>query len=818
MNLSVKEIEKVFGVTGNGHDASLRYVSIDSRQIVEARDTLFFALKGRSNDGHKYIGELYLKGVRNFVISVMPDVRTYAKANFFLVDDVKVALQQLAAYYRNTLDATVIGITGSNGKTVVKEWLSTMMRPIGKIAKSPKSYNSQIGVPLSIFQINKNDAFAILEAGISTRGEMEHLQKMILPDFGILTNIGSAHDEGFDNRIEKANEKLKLFKGAKDLIYCSDQNWFDKVELPKGLTRLNWTAEEKGHFSDVKFDIDITQTTIHITHTGSQHSFEVGFTDKSSLENIVQCICICLHLELSPEDIQNGLEQLYSVEMRLQMVAGKNQCILINDAYTADIESLQAGLDFQSRQGTDKTKTVIISDFLQMGTGSDELYKQIAELLNQYKVNRVIGIGQEVSALDPYMDEEINAVYYKRVNAFLEFHDLESHKNEIILAKGARRFRFEFIINRLMDRQHEAALQVDLSAMLHNVNFFKKKLNKHTKLLAMIKASGYGSGSVQVANLLENSEVDYFGVAYPDEGIALRKKGIQKPILVLNCPTASFSALLENFLEPEIYALQQLQSLIYYLPEGQSMKIHLKIETGMNRLGFVEHEWTELTELLERAKSKIIVQSLMTHLAASDIAEQDDFSAGQIRQFNRAYEHICGNLNINPDKHVLNTSGILRLPQYQYDMVRLGLGLYGIDPTNTGHSALKEVLSFKASISQIKQLRPGDTVGYSRAGHATDHKTIAIVNVGYADGLLRKAGNGRFKVLINGKLAPTVGNICMDMCMIDISDIDHVSVNDEVTIFGLAHSVENLCKALDTIPYEVYTGISERIKRVYFKD
>jgi alanine racemase len=818
MKLSIREIEQALGVKASGKRGVVYHVGIDSRQILVAKRTLFFALKGGRVDGHTFLPELYKKGVRNFVVQKKPTDKKYDKANFIVVKNVQVALQKLATYYRSTLSAKVIGITGSNGKTIVKEWLAILLQTLGPIAKSPKSYNSQIGVPLSIFQIKSSDKYAILEAGISTTREMAKLQKMILPEIGILTNIGSAHDEGFENRKEKAKEKLVLFKKAQKIIYCSDQHWARKNMLPEQAQKLNWSTKKRGYIHGVQYQIRDQKTSIRLVYQKEVYTFKVAFSDEASLENIMHCIAVCLYLDMSLAQIQVGLDQLYSVNMRLQMLAGENQCTLINDAYTADIESLHAGLDFQHRQQLGKHKTVILSDFLQTGRGSQKLYKQIAELLLQYKVDKVIGVGKEVITLDQYLGSEITRSFYEDTSAFLSHHSSENHINEIILVKGARRFRFENIIDRLVERQHAAVLQVDLSAILHNVKYFQGKLKKGVKLLTMIKASGYGSGSVQTATLLEKYKVDYFGVAYPDEGIKLRKKGIRKPILVLNCPASSFSALLEHQLEPEIYSVEQLQALIDFLQKGQSIQIHLKIETGMNRLGFVEQDWKVLIALLRKAKGIVQVKSIMTHLAASDLVEEDGFTKDQIKRFNKAYRHISNGLGIKPDKHVLNTAGILRFPQYQYDMVRLGLGLYGVDLTSSTDTMLREVLTFKASVSQIKHLSPGDTVGYNRRGRIKRPKTIAIINVGYADGLLRKAGNGRFKMWINGKLAPTVGNICMDMCMIDISKIPNVKVNDEVIIFGKSHSVSHLCKTLDTIPYEIYTSISERIKRVYYQE
>ena len=815
MKLSIQEIAQALKGKTPKQDYTIRHVSIDSRQIGHAKQTLFFALKGRYTDGHNFIAELYKKGVRNFVVQKIPADKKFAKANFLVVKNSVQALQTLAAYHKNSLDTYIITVTGSNGKTVVKEWLASMLSQVAKTAKSPKSFNSQIGVPMSIFQIDASDKYAILEAGISKLGEMQKLQKIIKADLGILTNIGSAHDEGFPNTETKVKEKLKLFKGVNNVVYSLDQKWVRHASLPKKTKRYDWSAKKKGYLSKVLFEKQELKTHVHFMCNGTGYDFELGFTDDASLENCMHCIAVCMALEIPANQIQAGLNELFAVEMRLQMLDGENQCTLINDAYTADIESLIAGLHFQDRQNAGKQKTVILSDFLQTGKGSKKLYAQIADLLNDNNVKKVIGIGKEVLMLQNMLAPKTERYFFESTAAYLRHLENEKHVNEIILVKGARRFQFEKIIEQLERHMHEASLQVDLGAITHNVQYFKNRLQKKTKLLAMIKASGYGSGAIQIAGLLEKSEVDYFGVAYVDEGIALRKRGISKPIMVLNTHAASFKSLLANELEPEIFSMSQLEELIAFLAPHQRIKIHLKIDTGMHRLGFVQGEWAALSERLLQSSPQIKVQSIFTHLAASDVTKEDDFSHQQMKEFDRAYKYICKRIKYKCDRHALNTSGILRFPQYQYEMVRLGIGLYGIDPSPEKIGELEEVLSFKASVSQIKYLQKGDTIGYSRQGKVKKDKKIAIINVGYADGLLRKAGNGRFKVLINGQLAPTIGNICMDMSMIDISHLDNVSINDEVVIFGNDHSVQYLCKALDTIPYEVFTGVSERIKRVY---
>ena len=814
MKLSTQEIAQVLKNRAPRQTSIVRHVSIDSRQIVHAKQTLFFALKGRYTDGHNFIEPLYKKGVRNFVVQKVPKDKKYVKANFYTVKDSIRALQDVAAYYRSKLSTYVIAVTGSNGKTVVKEWLASMLSQVAQTAKSPKSYNSQIGVPMSVFQIKPTDKYAILEAGISKVGEMQKLQKIIKADLGIFTNIGSAHDEGFPDRATKSKEKFKLFKGVKNVIYNVDQKWVRHISLGKGVTPLTWSIKSKGFISKVKFRKQDNRTIVEFDCRETHYDFVLKFTDDASLENCMQCIAVVMALGLPMEKIQAGLDELYSVEMRLQMLDGENQCTLINDAYTADIESLTAGLHFQDRQHAGKRKTVILSDFLQTGKGSTKLYTQIARLLEANEVKKVIGIGKEILILDKLLGQRTERYFFDSTAAYLRHLESDQHLNEIILVKGARRFQFEKIIEQLERHMHEASLEVDLGAIAHNVRFFKNKLKKKTKLLAMIKASGYGSGAIQIAGLLEKSDVDYFGVAYVDEGIALRKKGIHKPIMVLNTHADSFKSLIQYNLEPEIFSMEQLEELIAFLSPHQHIKIHLKIDTGMHRLGFVEEEWAALCELLVSAK-QIKVQSVFTHLAASDVSKEDAFSQQQIKEFNQAYKYITKRIKYKCDRHVLNTSGILRFPQYQYEMVRLGIGLYGIDPTQGKEQNLKEVLSFKASISQIKYLQKGDTIGYNRKGKVNKCKKIAIINVGYADGLLRKAGNGRFKVMINGQEAPTIGNICMDMSMIDISKIEQVAVNDEVIIFGNVHPVQYLCKALDTIPYEVFTGVSERIKRVY---
>lgn len=815
MKLSTQEIAQVLKHEAAPQTGILRHVSIDSRQIVQAKQTLFFALKGRYTDGHNFIDELYKKGVRNFVVQKVPTHKKYVKANFYTVKNTVQALQKVAAYYRSKLSTNIIAVTGSNGKTVVKEWLGSMLQQIAATAKSPKSYNSQIGVPMSVFQIEATDKYAVLEAGISTVGEMQKLQKIIKPNLAILTNIGSAHDEGFSDRVTKVKEKLKLFKGVKSVLYNVDQKWVKHLFLSKRVTKYTWSTKSKAFISKVKFRKQGNKTGVQLECAEKQYHFDLNFTDDASIENCMHCITAAMAIKMPTEKIQTGLDELYSLEMRLQMLDGENQCTLINDAYTADIESLTAGLHFQDRQHAGKRKTVILSDFLQTGKGTDKLYAQIARLLEDNRVKKVIGIGKEVLILDQLLGQKTERYFFDSTEAYLRHLESKNHLQEIILVKGARRFQFEKIIEQLEKHMHEASLQVDLSAISHNVHFFKNKLKKKTKLLAMIKASGYGTGAIQIAGLLEKSDVDYFGVAYVDEGIALRKKGIRKPIMVLNTHAASFKSLLQYGLEPEIFSRSQLEELMAFLSPHQEIKIHLKIDTGMHRLGFVKNEWKALCDLLLRAGHQIKVQSIFTHLAASDVAGEDAFSKQQIKEFDQAYRFITKRIKHKCDRHVLNTSGILRFPQYQYEMVRLGIGLYGIDPTQENQHALMEVLSFKASISQIKYLQKGDTIGYNRKGKVNKGKKIAIINVGYADGLLRKAGNGRFTVLVNGQEAPTIGNICMDMSMIDISKIPNVAVNDEVILFGHSHPVQHLCKALDTIPYEVFTGVSERIKRVY---
>ena len=818
MKLSTEKIANIFKYPEPAEKYTIRYVSIDSRQILQARQTLFFALKGSQVDGHQFIADAYKKGVRNFVVQKLPSKDTYKNANFFVVRNTLNALQKLATYYRNSLSTKIIGITGSNGKTVVKEWLASMLNLKFKTAKSPKSYNSQIGVPLSIFQIAEDDEYAILEAGISTTKEMAKLQKMIRPEIGILTNIGSAHAEGFRSRKSKIEEKLKLFIKSASLVYCADQKWVSNSSFSKKMNLFPWSKKSSGYLQNLSIEKGYNQSTIQFKTSSGKYAFTIKFIDNASLENAVHCITTALLLGLSEEQIQMGLDGLYAVEMRLQMLAGENQCILINDAYTADIESVTAGLDFQDRQHTGKSKTIILSDLLQSGKSERKLYAQIGSLCQQYNVDKVIGIGNKIGLLESFLDPNIERYFFSDTDTYLRYQKESPQVNEIILVKGARRFQFEKIIDQLSEKRHEASLQVDLSALMQNVHFFQSKLHKKTKLLAVIKASGYGSGAIQIASVLEKSKVDYFGVAYVNEGIALRKKGIKKPILVLNCQAATFPALLKYELEPEIYSMDQLAELIAFMQGRQQINIHLKIDTGMNRLGFLKTELVQLADLLVAAKKQVKVKSIFTHLAASDLATEDSFSRAQLKQFDYSYAYICTRLKYRCDRHALNTAGIMRFSKHHYEMVRLGLGLYGIDPSGTAISALQEVLSFKASVTQIKQLSPGDTVGYNRKGKVKNHKKIAIINVGYADGLLRKAGNGRFKVSINGLLAPTIGNICMDMSMIDISKIPNVKVNDEVLIFGEEHSVHHLCKALDTIPYEVYTGISERIKRVYYQE
>jgi len=813
-------------------DGRVEQLLLDSRGITAPATALFFALPGQRHDGHRYVGQAYRAGVRQFVVSREIDLPEIPNAAVLRVPDTLEALQALTAHHRAQFRLPVIGITGSNGKTVVKEWLYQLTRHHFRVVRSPKSYNSQVGVPLSVWQLRDEHTLGIFEAGISRPGEMERLAQIIRPDIGIFTNLGPAHREGFPSDAVKLQEKMRLFDSANTLVVCADhpeilaaaQAWADAK--PEHELR-SWTKTGKPAWVQfdsfdtqgayTQFGVSISSPIAHhsslITH---RSSLKIPFTDAASIENACHCVATLLAMGVPVSDFSRRLKHLEPVEMRLELKAGINRCTVINDAYSNDLASLRIALQFARQQSRADALVLVLSDFLQSGKGKKQLYAEVAKAIVGHDVRRFVGIGSDIMALRDQLPADISAAFYPDTAAFLQDLQRLDFHDELILVKGARDFAFERIARRLEQKAHKTVLEVNLGALVHNLNVYNRLLRPGTKMMAMVKASGYGSGSAEVAKLLEFHQVDYLGVAYADEGIELRQAGVRLPILVLNPEPASFDALARHHLESEVYSLTLLDELIRFASKNRELAIHLKLDTGMHRLGFEPADLPALTERL-RAHPNLRVRTVFSHLSASDAPAHDAFTHAQAAAFTALYEPIAAALGYRPLRHIANTSGIARFPEYHFDMVRLGIGLYGVG-SGTLQEQLQVVNTLKATISQIKEIPPGDTVGYNRNGPVTRPSRIATISIGYADGLLRLAGNGRYSVLVHGLRAPTIGNVCMDMTMVDVTHIPAAREGDEVVVFGEQPPVQELAACLQTIPYEVFTNIAERVKRVYWQE
>ena len=834
------QIHQIATITGGTflnkrvEDAVIEHISLDSRQVTFPNSSLFIALQGRHFDGHDFLQDAYEGGIRNFLVSKNIHCHNYPEANFILANNTLHAFQQIAAHHRNQFNIPITGITGRNGKTIVKEWLFQLLHEKYYIARSPKSYNSQTGVPLSVLQINNSHTLGIFEAGISKTGEMEKLTQIIDPHIGIFTTLGEAHSEGFPDRETKLREKLKLFENADTLIYCCDDKMVEneietwKLDIGKSGKEINlikWSAKNnKANFQIKK--ISRLHDRTHIEIHPKEMAFTILFTDKASIENAIHCWILMKHLGFEENYISDCFLRLEPVAMRRELKEGNNGCTVINDSYNSDLNSLNIALDFLNQQSKTPTHTLILSDILQSGQPTDKLYSTIANLIVEKNIDRLIGIGKEVVILDKLLPEKLNKLFFIDTDVFLKNITSDTFNNESILLKGARKFNFEKIANRLATKVHQTVLEVNLTALLNNLRIYQKHLQPGTRLMVMVKASAYGSGSTEVAKLLEFQHVDHLAVAYADEGVELRKAGIQLPILVLNPEEVTFDDLLRYNLEPEIYNFNSLEKYLRFLKpfsKKEKQPIHLKLDTGMHRLGFEEKDIPKLLSILKINKELIEIKSIFSHLSASENPAHDLFTKQQIDLFKNGYEKIVEGIGYRPLRHILNSGGIIRFPEYQMDMVRLGIGLYGIDESGILQSQLQMVSTLKATISQIKNIEKGETIGYGRMGKATEKKRIATLSIGYADGLLRKAGNGNFSVLINGKKAPLIGNVCMDMVMADITHITDANEGDEVIVFGKDPKgnelpVQELAECLGTIPYEVFTSISGRVKRVYVQE
>ncbi|WP_339867498.1 bifunctional UDP-N-acetylmuramoyl-tripeptide:D-alanyl-D-alanine ligase/alanine racemase [uncultured Algoriphagus sp.] len=791
-------------------------ISIDSRQILHPEKTLFVALRGAKADGADFIPQLAELGVKTFLVHQDFEVKTLPDICFIKVTDTRRAVQLLARFQRSLFKNPVVSITGSNGKTIVKEWLGQILGQKYAVAKSPKSYNSQVGVPLSIFGIESYHQVAILEAGISKAGEMAALEEMIKPDLGIFTNLGTAHQEGFESLISKLREKLSLFSDSNFLIYRKDQTEVSaQVESIFSSDKLiGWSDRAGAEFTrSVKIKINGARLILMKSDL-STHTFQVPFTDVASLENITHVIVAAMTLGLSAESIQEGIEHLKSVDMRLTLKPGVNDSLLIDDTYNNDLAGLKVALDFMQQQRSKRRKILILSDLLQQGS-PEKIYEEVIELIKKYQFDQIFGVGKEIF----YLKKEFHKSFigFSSTAELLASLDPETFANDMILITGARVFGFEEVVNRLQQRIHGTTLEINLNALTHNYNFYKKLLSPKTKVMVMVKAFAYGGGAVEIANQIQTMGADYLGVAFSDEGVALRKQGIKLPIMVLNTMEESFGLCSEFDLEPVVFSPEFFESLASWCTIHQkTMRIHLDMDTGMHRLGFERNQLNVLKGLIQ-ANPQLEVASIYTHLVGADEEIHQEFSLSQLKTFEEMKNEILQVIAYKPIIHALNSAGIVAFPDFQFDMVRLGIGLYGVEVTGKHVLSLRPISTLKTTISQIKILEPGETIGYSRKGILASGGKIATLALGYADGYDRRFSNGKGYVLIKGQKAPVIGNVCMDMCMVDVSGMD-VKAGDEAIVYGEKISLKELADQIGTIPYELLTNISTRVKRIYYLD
>lgn len=821
MHYTIDNITALIGARRFGNtEASIDWLLTDSRSLAFPETTLFFAIRTKMGDGHHYIPELYRRGVRNFVVGNVPDNSDtlYPMANFLLVVSPLKALQRLAERHREEYNIPVIGVTGSNGKTVVKEWLYQLLSPSMNVTRSPKSYNSQVGVPLSVCLLNEHSQVGIFEAGISQPGEMQALKDIIQPTIGLMTNIGPAHQENFATIQEKCLEKISLFKDADAVIYCADDEVISEcmsASLYTGDT-IAWSrhnADAPLYVSKVEKEDKGTHIVYH--YLGYENDMNIPFTDEASVQNCIHCLAVCLYMHISAAEIKQRMAQLEPVAMRLEVIQGVRGCTLINDTYNSDVASLDIALDFMNRRPEldNKPKTLILSDILQTGLDASELYKQVAEMVSHRGIDRLIGVGPEISAAHSLFS--VKKTFFANSEALIESGLLDTISNEVVLIKGSRKFGFEQITAALSLRVHETTLDVNLGAIVENLNFYRSFMKPETKITCMVKASAYGAGSVEIAKTLQDRGVDYLAVAVADEGADLRRAGITTGIIVMNPEMTAFDTLFQYDLEPEVYNFKLLKALIHAAEKQgiQDFPIHVKLDTGMHRLGF--NPLTDVPQVIEILKQQnaVIPRSVFSHFVGSDSPDFDEFSAHQYDLFLQGSSQLQAAFSHKILRHICNSAGIERFPERHLDMVRLGLGLYGIAPID--NRRLSNVTSLRTTILQIRNVPKGDSIGYSRRSYVDRNSRIAAIPIGYADGLNRHLGNRNGYCLVNGQKAPYIGNICMDVCMIDVTDIA-CEEGDVVEIFGDNLPVTVLSDKLDTIPYEILTSVSNRVKRVYF--
>jgi alanine racemase len=818
---SIKDISAVISDDAIIADASttIEFLLADSRRLVFPETTLFFALSSSRRSGETFIDELHKSGVRSFVVSRHFDASNYAGANFLFVNDPLSALQKLAAFHRKNFQIPVVGITGSNGKTIVKEWLNQLLQEDYNIVRSPKSYNSQIGVPLSVWQINHGHTLAIFEAGISEVGEMDALEEIIQPTIGILTNVGAAHSAGFVSKEQKVKEKLKFFQSAYTIVSNNQDEVINAVISQRRKEDLFIWGDGDADLKIMEVEKTAKQSNITAIYKGKTIAVSIPFTDNASVENAITCWSLLLYLRVNEEVISNRMLRLQSVEMRLQLKKGINNCSIINDSYSNDLSSLRMALEFLHQQAGNQSATVILSD-LGGTSSSDEQYQKVKQALLQHRVQKFVGIGPRLLAMQTDFQHAIpQSFFYNSVEAFTHQFLNIHFRDEVILLKGARSFEFEQINLLFEQKVHQTVLEVNLSAMARNLKEYQQYVQPATKIMAMVKAFSYGSGTAEVASVLQFHKVDYLAVAYADEGVELRKAGIHMPIMVMNPEQITFQSLVEYNLEPEMYSFAILKAFNDYIEKAglQQFPVHIKIDTGMHRLGFEADDTDHLTGFLT-VNRKLVVKSVFSHLVASESSAHEGFTKHQVDLFMQICEKIKIAIGYSFIRHISNSAAIFRYPQYQFEMVRLGIGLYGVDSSAEKALSLQPVATLRSTIAQIRHVKKGETVGYSRGGLVTRDSLIATIRIGYADGFDRRLGNGVGQVFVKGMFAPVAGSVCMDMTMVDITDIQGVEEGDMVEIFGSNLPVEKVASLCETIPYEIMTGVSQRVKREYYEE
>ncbi len=822
MKYSIEKVTTLIGARRIGEaDAQIGWLLTDSRSLCFPEETLFFALRSSRNDGHRYIDDLYRRGVRNFVVDAKGILEFHANgtegmkdANFLVVPSPLAALQRLAERHRDEFNVPIVGITGSNGKTMVKEWLYQLLLPSQKIVRSPRSYNSQIGVPLSVWLLNEQTEVGIFEAGISQPGEMFALRDIIQPTIGVLTTLGPAHQENFRSMEEKCMEKLELMHDTEAMVYPSDNDIVSRCirRMNYKGEKISWSmCDEQAAF----FVKEVKGMRITYIWQGEENCYTIPFIDEASIENSITCAAVALYMGVTPSQLADRMPKLEPVAMRLEVKPGQRGCVIINDSYNNDVNSLDIALDFMNRREATK-KTLVLSDIYQSGTAPEALYTQVSELAVKRGIDKFIGIGPELSAQADKI-QIADKAFFADVPHFLSSEAFTGLRNELILLKGARNFGFDQITELLEQKVHETILEVNLNAVVDNLNYFRSFLKPDTKMVCMIKADAYGAGAIEIAKTLQDQRVDYLAVAVADEGVTLRKAGITSNIMIMNPEMTAFKTMFDYDLEPEVYSFRLLDALIKAArKEGiTGWPVHIKFDTGMHRLGFDPVD--DIYKLVDRLKHQtaIIPRSVFSHFVGSDSDGFDDFSAQQFALFQEGSEKLQAAFSHRILRHMDNSAGIEHFPERQMDMCRLGIGLYGVDPRD--NHILHTVSTLKTTILQLRHVPKGETVGYSRKGKIERDSVIAAIPIGYADGLNRHLGNRNCYCLVKGQKAEYVGNICMDVAMIDVTDIPCVE-GDQVEIFGEHLPVTVLSDTLDTIPYEIMTGVSNRVKRVYFQD